>query len=122
MYFGLVNGSNTDHDDFCGTIDDYYLEPIIVLGCLWHREGGMNMPTRDIVCLNCGFAGILDIYYENDVATKDALFKHLGHNPYSGDLHYRCPDFKIILRVDPMAVLGEDSLNGFPVVSSVLGI
>ncbi|MEI7673982.1 MAG: hypothetical protein WCK00_17895 [Deltaproteobacteria bacterium] len=44
------------------------------------------MPTREIVCLNCGFAGKLDIHHEKDATMKDGLFKHLGHNPYSGDL------------------------------------
>jgi len=72
------------------------------------------MPTRDIACLNCGFAGMLDIHCERDDVPKDRLFQHLGHNPYSGDLHYRCPACEIVLLVDPMAVLGEKSLKGSP--------
>jgi len=72
------------------------------------------MSTRDIVCLNCGYAGMLDIHYERDVVLKDRQFQHLGHNPYSGDLHYRCPACEIVLLVDPMAVLGKKSLKGFP--------
>ena len=39
------------------------------------------MSTRDIVCLNCGYAGMLDIHYERDVVLKDRQFQHLGHNP-----------------------------------------
>ncbi len=72
------------------------------------------MPTRNIACLNCGCAGMLDARYENDVAQGDRTFKHLGHNPYSGDLHYQCPACKVILLVDPMAALGEKSLKGYP--------
>jgi len=72
------------------------------------------MPTREIVCLNCGFAGTLDIHHKKDATMKDGLFKHLGHNPYSGDLHYRCPACQIVLLVNPMAALGENFLEGFP--------
>ena len=72
------------------------------------------MPTREIVCLNCGFAGKLDIHHQKDATMKDCLFKHLGHNPYSGDLHYRCPACQIVLLVNPTAALGENCLEGFP--------
>ena len=72
------------------------------------------MPTRDIACMNCGYTGMLDIHRERDVVQRDCLFQHLGHNPFSGDLHYRCPKCEIVLLVDPMAALGEESLKGFP--------
>jgi len=72
------------------------------------------MPTRNIICLNCRHAGKLDVHNVNEAIPKDHLFKHLGHNPYSGDLHYQCPVCKIVLLVDPIAVLGTISLNGFP--------
>jgi len=72
------------------------------------------MSTRDIACLSCGFTGILDVHSERDDVPKDRLFQHLGHNPYSGDLHYQCPACGIVLLVDPMEVLGEKSLKGFP--------
>jgi len=35
------------------------------------------------------------------------IFKHLGHNPWSGDLHYQCPGCRIVLLVKPMDVLDE---------------
>ena len=75
---------------------------------------GMTMPTRDIACMNCGYAGMLDIHRESDIVQRDSLFIHLGHNPFSGYLHYRCPKCEIVLLVDPMAALGEESLKGFP--------
>lgn len=78
------------------------------------------MPTRDIACLNCGHVGMLDVHYINDVVPKDRLFKHFGHNPYSGDLHYQCPSCKVVILVDPMLVLGEKSLKGFPGKASAL--
>lgn len=73
------------------------------------------MPTRNIACLNCGCVGMLNVRHGNDVAQEDRTFKHLGHNPHSGDLHYQCPACKVILLVDPMAALGEESLKGYPV-------
>jgi len=72
------------------------------------------MPIREIACLHCGFAGMLDIHSQDEVIPKDRLFRRLGHNPYSGALHYQCPACGIVLLVDPMAVLGEKSLKGFP--------
>jgi hypothetical protein len=57
---------------------------------------------------------MLDIHYVNDIVPKDRLFQHLGHDPYSGDLHYQCPACETILLVDPTAVLGVKSLKGFP--------
>lgn len=72
------------------------------------------MPIRNITCLNCGHLGILDVHYVNDVVPKGRLFKHFGHNPYSGDLHYQCPACKIILLIDPATALGVKSLKGFP--------
>ncbi len=72
------------------------------------------MPTRDIVCLNCGFAGVLEIHHKIYATMKDGLFKHLGHNPYSGGLHYRCPACEIMLLVNPLAAPGENCLEGFP--------
>lgn len=71
------------------------------------------MSTRNIVCLNCGFAGMLDIHYAKDDVPKECLFQWLGHNPYSGDLHYRCPACEIVLLIDPMTVVGEKFLKDF---------
>ena len=72
------------------------------------------MPTRNVTCQNCGCAGMLGVHQQSDFALKNHLFKHLGHNPYSGDLHYQCPACKIMLLVDPIAALGKISLKGFP--------
>jgi hypothetical protein len=51
-------------------------------------------------------------YWLDDVVPKDRLFKHFGHNPYSGDLHYQCPACEIMLPVDPTAALGVKPLSG----------
>lgn len=69
------------------------------------------MPVRDVICLYCGYTGKLDIHYVNDVVPKELHFRYLGHNPYSGDLHYQCPGCEIVFLVDPMTALGEESLR-----------
>jgi len=42
------------------------------------------------------------------------VFKHLGHNPYSGHLHYQCPSCRVVLLVPPMDILEGKSLRGVP--------
>ncbi len=72
--------------------------------------------TRDITCLKCGHNGVMDIHdYEDDVA-DGRLFLSLGHNPFSGDLHYQCPACDIVLLVDPMLALGEKPISGMPLL------
>jgi hypothetical protein len=70
--------------------------------------------TRDIICLHCGHNGVMDIHDENDVAAKDRLFLHLGHNHSSGDIHYQCPACRLILLVDPMLALEKKVIRGMP--------
>lgn len=69
------------------------------------------MTTRDITCLHCGNTGEIEVYGQlpSDGPTK--LFRHLGHNPFSGHLHYQCPACKIVLLVDPMSVLGAGAIS-----------
>jgi len=52
-----------------------------------------------------------------DTVPESKLFKHLGHNPWSGDLHYQCPGCRIVLLVKPMEILDENKLS-FPRVHS----
>ena len=64
-----------------------------------------------IKCINCNFVGTL----ENQGITFDGKtgdipisrsFKHMGNNPFSGNLHYQCSRCETIILVDPMDVLG----------------
>ncbi|PKN76724.1 MAG: hypothetical protein CVU52_03525 [Deltaproteobacteria bacterium HGW-Deltaproteobacteria-10] len=70
--------------------------------------------TRDITCLNCGRKGLMDIHDEREGVAEGRLFRHLGHNPFSGDLHYQCPACRIVLLVDPTLALGEQPIKGRP--------
>ena len=64
-----------------------------------------------IKCINCNFVGTL----ENQGITFDGKtgdipisrsFKHMGNNPFSGNLRYQCSRCETIILVDPMDVLG----------------
>lgn len=65
------------------------------------------MPTRDVTCCNCGIKGKLDVLGLKGDVPVSVLFRHLGHNPFSGYMQYRCPACKSVIDVDPMDVLGE---------------
>jgi len=65
------------------------------------------MITREISCTYCGRAGRIEIPGLPETIPEPQLFKHLGHNPWSGDLHYQCPGCRIVLLVKPMDVLDE---------------
>ncbi|MEN6507798.1 MAG: hypothetical protein ABFD63_03260 [Smithella sp.] len=64
-----------------------------------------------VKCIHCNYIGILEnqgILF--DGKTEDmpisCCFKHKGHNPFSGNLHYECSRCKTMILVDPMDVLG----------------
>ena len=81
-------------------------------------ENSERMITRDITCLYCGQCGLMDIHDEKDDESNGRLFLHLGHDVFSGDLHYQCPACGIILLVDPMLALGERPIRGIPQLRS----
>lgn len=81
-------------------------------------ESSERMITRDITCLHCGQRGLMDIHDEKGDA-DGRLFRHLGHDVFSGNLHYQCPACGIILLVDPMLALGERPIRGIPQLRSV---
>lgn len=62
-----------------------------------------------IICRRCGIEGQIEVPGLNRDAPLSSVFKHMGHNPYSGDLHYQCPACGIVLPVDPVTIL--DSLT-----------
>lgn len=70
--------------------------------------------TRDITCLHCDHNGLMDIHDERENIADGRLFVNLGHNPFSGDLHFQCPACGIVLLVDPMLALGKRPIKGIP--------
>lgn len=56
-----------------------------------------------ITCIYCGVEGILKMPgLENNGSLK--IFKQVGRNHVSGQLHYQCPACKIVLLVDPVLI------------------
>jgi hypothetical protein len=72
------------------------------------------MMSSDIQCAYCGLKGKIE-GFEFESSSRDVkIFKHCGHNPFSGHLHYQCPSCSIILLVLPMDLLDGKSLTGLP--------
>ena len=70
------------------------------------------MPTRTIICLNCGIEGEIEVPGLSSTVLPSKIFRQRGHNPYSGDMHYQCPSCNIVLLINPMRVLGEGTIYG----------
>jgi hypothetical protein len=71
------------------------------------------MMSSDIQCAYCGLKGKIEGYASESDDREVSVFKHLGHNPFSGHLHYQCPSCLIIQLVLPMDILEGRVLNGF---------
>ncbi len=69
------------------------------------------MLTRAIACLNCGNAGEIEVQGLISNEEPSRIFRHRGHNPFSGHMHYQCPACEIVLLVDPLTVLGQDGIS-----------
>lgn len=63
------------------------------------------MMTRAFQCTYCGLRGELALQGLNPGGGA-RVFRHVGHNPYSGHLHYQCPACGIVLLVHPLDLLG----------------
>ena len=72
------------------------------------------MISSDIQCAYCGLKGKIEGYAPESDDREVSIFKHLGHNPFSGHLHYQCPSCSIVQLVLPMDILEGKVLNGFP--------
>jgi len=73
-----------------------------------------------ITCIYCGVEGTLNVHgLDNDGSLK--IFKRVGRNHFSGQLHYQCPDCKMILLVDPVLIRENDhifkkKLSNYPLI------
>lgn len=70
------------------------------------------MMTKTIVCQHCGIKGEIELPGMNGDTPSSPIFRHLGHNPFSGHLHYQCPVCEIVLLVDPLTVI-EGLISGY---------
>jgi hypothetical protein len=70
------------------------------------------MMSSDIQCVYCGLIGKIEGSTSSD-GLEVNVFKHLGHNPFSGHLHYQCPSCSIVQLVLPMDILAGKMLGAF---------
>jgi hypothetical protein len=70
------------------------------------------MMSSDIQCAYCGLKGKIEGSTSSD-GLEVNVFKHLGHNPFSGHLHYQCPSCSIVQLVLPMDILEGKMLGAF---------
>ncbi len=63
-----------------------------------------------VKCISCNYIGILEnqgILFDDKTGDtpNSHYFKCKGHNPFSGNLHYKCTRCETIILADPMDVL-----------------
>ena len=58
-----------------------------------------------MICPSCGMEGEIGVQGINDGNPSTSLFRYLGHHPFFGQMHYKCPACQITLFVDPMTIL-----------------
>ena len=71
------------------------------------------MISAEIQCTYCGLKGKIGGSNQEPHDGHAKIFKHLGHNPFSGHLHYQCPSCSVVLLVPPLDVLEGKFLQGF---------
>ena len=76
------------------------------------------MISGDIQCAYCGLKGKVEGFVSGSDDREVSTFKHRGHNPVSGHLHYQCPACSIVLLALPMDILEGRFLNGFSGLSA----
>jgi hypothetical protein len=74
-----------------------------------------TMTAREINCAYCGLTGDIDGHDPGLNSFQAKIFKHQGHNPFTGQLFYQCPSCLTMLQVSPMDVLKSEVLRGIPV-------
>lgn len=72
------------------------------------------MSNGIIQCLACGDKGHIEIKGMVDKVPAFRIFRHLGHNAFTGHMHFLCPYCNTLLRVDPVEVLGKGTIRGVP--------
>jgi len=73
------------------------------------------MISTTIRCSCCGHEGPREIIGIVNHEHKTDVFTDQGHEPYSGELYFRCPRCKVFISVDPTDALGSKTMKGYPV-------
>lgn len=84
------------------------LSPAYTKSFMEKRNSNMN---NVIICQSCGCRGKA-IRHGHPGDSDLPLFCHLGHDVYTGDMHYQCASCGVLLRVDPMQMLSGRHVPG----------
>lgn len=72
------------------------------------------MLALNMICMACGCRGPIgsqEVFTDN---SRPDCFKYWGHNPFTGSMHYQCPECNSYLNIDPMDILRMDPARGRP--------
>ena len=72
------------------------------------------MLASNMICMACGRHGSIGVQEECIENFKLDSFHYLGHNSYTGAMHYQCPECDSYLNVDPMDMLKLVTARGQP--------
>lgn len=70
------------------------------------------MLASQMICMPCGYQGSIDTQCASIGNSRSETFRYLGHNPFSGEMHYQCPECKSCLNVDPADIFKMDPARG----------
>ena len=72
------------------------------------------MTTQKIKCRACDHSGEIEIEGLNHSVSDYLLFTYKGYDASTGDMHFCCPACGRELLVNPMEILGSESILGQP--------
>jgi hypothetical protein len=72
------------------------------------------MYNGQIECSVCGGKGHIEIRGLTDMMPAVARFRQVSHSAFTGYMHFRCPRCHTLLQVDPVEVLGAETIRGVP--------
>ena len=70
------------------------------------------MSASQILCMACGYQGSFGTQEISMELSMQYSFKYLGNDPFTGAMHYQCPECKSHLDVDPMHILRINPARG----------
>lgn len=72
------------------------------------------MLAANMICIVCGCRGSIDEQEVSIEPSRQDGFKYLGHDAFTGAMHYQCPECNSYLNVDPMDMFKTYPVKGQP--------
>jgi len=71
------------------------------------------MISKRIRCSRCKYEGSAEITGTATAESSTDLFTSEGHDPYSGQMYFRCPRCKVFIAVEPTDALESNTMTGY---------